>query len=55
MKYPSLIRVIGADLASGQCAVIIPVSTGEARMERRIADIPASEGDDLSVDLIPRH
>ena len=30
------------------------VSTGEALMERRIAEIPASEWDDLSVDLTPR-
>ena len=30
------------------------VSTGEALMERRIAEIPASEWDDLSIDLTPR-
>ena len=51
MKCPSLIRAIEADLAAGRSAVIQLVSTGEALMERRIAEIPASEWDDLSVDL----
>ena len=54
MKCPSLIRAIEADLAVGRSAVIQLVSTGEALMERRIAEIPASEWDDLSVDLTPR-
>ena len=54
MKCPSLIRAIEADLASRRSAVIQLVSTGEALMERRIAEIPASEWDDLSVDLTPR-
>ena len=54
MKCPSLIRAIEADLASGRTSVIQLVSTGEALMERRIAEIPASEWDDLSVDLTPR-
>ena len=54
MKCPSMIRAIEADLASGRSAVIQLVSTGEALMERRIAEIPASEWDDLSVDLTPR-
>ena len=54
MKCPSLIRAIEADLASGRSSVIQLVSTGEALMDRRIAEIPASEWDDLSVDLTPR-
>ena len=54
MKCPSLIRAIEADLAAGRSAVIQLVSTGEALMERRIAEIPASEWDDLTVDLTPR-
>ncbi len=54
MKCPSLIRAIEADQASGRSSVIQLVSTGEALMERRIAEIPASEWDDLSVDLTPR-
>ena len=54
MKCPSLIRAIEADLASSRSSVVQLVSTGEALMERRIAEIPASEWDDLSVDLTPR-
>ena len=54
MKCPSLIRAVEADLAEGRSAVIQLVSTGEALTERRIAEIPASEWDDLSIDLTPR-
>ena len=54
MKCPSLIRAIEADLEEGRSAVVQLVSTGEALMERRIAEIPASEWDDLSIDLTPR-
>ncbi len=54
MKCPSLIRAIEADLEAGRSAVVQLVSTGEALMERRIAQIPASEWDDLSIDLTPR-
>ncbi|MDE0028232.1 MAG: strawberry notch family protein, partial [Deltaproteobacteria bacterium] len=54
MKCPSLIRAIQADLHAGRSAVIQLVSTGEALMERRIAEIPASEWDDLGIDLTPR-
>ena len=54
MKCPSLIRAVEADLEAGRSAVVQLVSTGEALMERRIAEIPASEWDDLSIDLTPR-
>ena len=54
MKCPSTIRAIDADLAGGRSAVVQLVSTGEALMERRIADVPASEWDDLNIDLTPR-
>ena len=43
MKCPSLIRAVEADLDAGRSAVVQLVSTGEALMERRIAEIPASE------------
>ncbi len=54
MKCPSLIRAIEEDLDGGRSAVVQLVSTGEALMERRIAEIPASEWDDINVDLTPR-
>ncbi len=54
MKCPSTFRAIECDLEQGRSAIIQLVSTGEALMERRIAEIPASEWDDLSIDLTPR-
>ena len=54
MKCPSLIAAMEADLEAGRSPVVQLVSTGEALMERRIAEIPASEWDDLSIDLTPR-
>ena len=54
MKCPTLIRTLEASLEAGHSAVIQLVSTGEALMERRIAEIPASEWDDLNIDLTPR-
>ena len=54
MKCPSLIRAVETDLEAGRSAVVQLVSTGEALMERRISEIPASEWDDLNIDLTPR-
>jgi len=54
MKTPSLIRAIEADLAAGHCAVVQIVSTGEALMERRLAEIPTEEWHDVRVDITPR-
>ncbi|MGJ0395378.1 MAG: strawberry notch-like NTP hydrolase domain-containing protein [Methylocystis sp.] len=54
MKVPSLIASIERDLEAGHAAVIQIVSTSEALMERRLAEIPASEWGDLSCDITPR-
>ncbi len=54
MKTPTLIRSVTADLAAGHAAVIQIVSTGEALMERRLAEIPTEEWNDLTVDITPR-
>ena len=54
MKTPTLIRSIEQDLASGHTAVIQIVSTGEALMERRLAEIPTEEWSDVRVDITPR-
>ncbi len=54
MKSPSLIRSIEADLAAGHAAVIQIVSTGEALMERRLAEIPTEDWNDVQVDITPR-
>ena len=54
MKTPTLIRSITADLDAGHSSVIQIVSTGEALMERRLAEIPTEEWGDLKMDLSPR-
>ena len=54
MKCPSTIRAIDTDLQTGRSAVVQLVSTGEALTERRIAEVPVSEWDDLNIDLTPR-
>lgn len=54
MKTPTLIAAIDRDLADGHAAVIQIVSTGEALMERRLAELPAEEWNDVRVDITPR-
>jgi predicted RNA methylase len=54
MKSPSLVRSIERDLDAGHAAVIQIVSTGEALMERRLAEIPTEEWGDVQVDITPR-
>ncbi|MDE1993281.1 MAG: strawberry notch family protein [Rhizobiaceae bacterium] len=54
MKTPTLIRSIERDLTDGHTAVIPIVSTGEALMDRRLADIPTDEWNDVRVDITPR-
>jgi hypothetical protein len=54
MKTPTLIRSIERDLSEGHAAVVQIVSTGEALMERRLAEIPTEEWNDVRVDITPR-
>jgi len=54
MKTPTLIRSIAADLDAGHSAVVQIVSTGEALMERRLAELPTEEWGDVRVDITPR-
>ena len=54
MKCPTLLRAVEADLAAGRACVVQLVSTGEALLERRLAELPVDEWNDLSVDLTPR-
>ena len=54
MKTPTLIQAIEHDLVQGHSAVIQIVSTGEALMERRLAEIPTEEWGDVRVDITPR-
>ena len=54
MKTPTLIAMIERDLADGHAAVIQLVSTGEALLERRLAEIPSEDWGDILVDTTPR-
>lgn len=54
MKTPTLIAAIDRDLAEGHACVVQIVSTGEALLERRLADIPTEEWGDIAVDITPR-
>lgn len=54
MKTPTLIGSVQADLEAGHAAVIQIVSTGEALMERRLAEISTEEWGDVQVDITPR-
>ncbi len=54
MKTPTLIRSITRDLEAGHSAVVQIVSTGEALMERRLAELPTEEWNDVRIDITPR-
>jgi predicted RNA methylase len=54
MKCPTLIASIARDLDEGHACILQVVSTNEALLDRRLADIPSSEWADLSIDITPR-
>ena len=54
MKSPTLIAAIARDIEAGHAIVLQIVSTNEALLDRRLAEIPTSEWADLSLDITPR-
>jgi predicted RNA methylase len=54
LKSPTLIAAIRQDLASDRSSIVQIVSTHEAVMERRLAEIPPEEWNNLSIDLSPK-
>ena len=48
------ISAIKDDLAQSRAAVVQIVSTNEAVMERRLAEIPPEEWNNLAIDLTPK-
>ncbi len=54
MKLPSLIPAIECDLAAEHSVVIQLVSTAEAMLDRRLAELTADERQVLELDLSPR-
>jgi len=54
MVTPSLIASVKEKLEQGFAPVIQLISTGEAVQERHLAEIPASQWNDLQLDVTPR-
>jgi hypothetical protein len=54
MKTPTLIASIEQDLRDGHAAVVQIVSTGEALMERRLAEVDPADWNDVQIDITPR-
>jgi predicted RNA methylase len=54
MKLPSLIPALERDLDAGHAVVVQLVSTAEAMLERRLADLSPEEREALEIDLSPR-
>ncbi|HTU12135.1 MAG TPA: strawberry notch family protein [Allosphingosinicella sp.] len=54
MKLPSLVPAIEQDLAGGRAVVVQLVSTAEAMLGRRLADLDPAEREALEIDLSPR-
>lgn len=53
MTGPRLIKEIESDLEAGRAPVLQLVSTAEATLEKRLADIPPSEWHDIRVNITP--
>ena len=54
MKTPTLIRAIEQGLTDGHASVVQIVSTGEALLSRRLADIDPGEWNDVQCDVTPK-
>ena len=54
MKTPTLIGTINRDVADGHAAIVQLISTGQSITERRLAEIPTEEWNDIQVDVTPR-
>ncbi len=54
MKTPALMSAIKADVEEGHAAIVQIISTGQSLIERRLAEIPTDEWNDIQVDVTPR-
>lgn len=54
MKMPTVLRAIEAETEAGNVAVVQLVTTAEAILDRRLADLPADARAGLDLDLSPR-
>lgn len=54
LKAPAVIKAIEQDLEEGRSALISLISTNEAIINRRLADVPTDEWNDLTIDITPK-
>lgn len=54
MKMPTLLKAMEGDLQAGNTVIVQIISTNEALLNRRLADIPHQEWHDLNIDVTPR-
>ena len=54
LKTRTLINRIDTEIAAGHAVIVQLVSTGEALTNRRLAEIPVSDWNDVRIDLTPR-
>ena len=54
MKVQTLIKAIEKDLKDGHAAILQIVSTDEALLDRRLAEIPTKDWNDINCDITPR-
>ncbi|WP_306305119.1 strawberry notch C-terminal domain-containing protein, partial [Novosphingobium naphthalenivorans] len=54
MKLPTMLTAIQQDVAEARHAVVQLVTTAEAMLDRRLADLPADERAHLDIELSPR-
>ena len=54
MKLPSLLPAIDTAITNEQAVVVQLVSTAEAMLDRRLADLSDEEREALEIDLSPR-
>jgi C-terminal domain on Strawberry notch homologue/P-loop containing NTP hydrolase pore-1 len=53
-KFPSVVNALEADLQAGHAPILQIVATDEALLERRLAEIPSNQWNDMRLDFTPK-
>jgi predicted RNA methylase len=53
-KFPTVVNALEADLQAGHAPILQIVATDEALLERRLAEIPSNQWNDLRLDFTPK-
>jgi predicted RNA methylase len=53
-KFPTVVNALEADLQAGHAPILQIVATDEALLERRLAEIPSDQWNDLRLDFTPK-